>query len=39
MDAIVLCGVQGYGKTTLYRDRFLATHVRDLDGPDGHPRA
>jgi predicted kinase len=28
MDAIVLCGVQGSGKTTLYRDRFLATHVR-----------
>jgi hypothetical protein len=24
----VLCGVQGSGKTTLYRDRFLATHVR-----------
>jgi predicted kinase len=28
MQAIVLCGVQGSGKTTLYRDRFLATHVR-----------
>ena len=28
MEAIVLCGVQGSGKTTLYRDRFLATHVR-----------
>jgi hypothetical protein len=28
MDAVVLCGVQGSGKTTLYRDRFLATHVR-----------
>jgi predicted kinase len=27
MEAIVLCGVQGSGKTTLYRDRFLATHV------------
>ena len=27
-EAIVLCGVQGSGKTTLYRDRFLATHVR-----------
>ncbi|HWM11053.1 MAG TPA: hypothetical protein VNO82_16980, partial [Solirubrobacteraceae bacterium] len=26
MEAIVLCGVQGSGKTTLYRDRFLATH-------------
>jgi predicted kinase len=28
MEAIVLCGVQGSGKTTLYRDRFLGTHVR-----------
>jgi predicted kinase len=28
MEAIVLCGLQGSGKTTLYRDRFLATHVR-----------
>src|SRR5262245_4360579 len=28
MEAIVLCGVQASGKTTLYRDRFLATHVR-----------
>jgi predicted kinase len=28
VEAIVLCGVQGSGKTTLYRDRFLATHVR-----------
>ena len=27
MEAVVLCGVQGSGKTTLYRDRFLATHV------------
>src|SRR4051794_11090190 len=27
MQAVVLCGVQGSGKTTLYRDRFLATHV------------
>ena len=26
MEAIVLCGVQGSGKTTLYRDRFAATH-------------
>ena len=24
----MLCGVQGSGKTTLYRDRWLATHVR-----------
>ena len=28
MEAIVLCGVQASGKTTLYRDRFLASHVR-----------
>jgi predicted kinase len=28
MEAIVLCGVQGSGKTTLYRERFLPTHVR-----------
>ena len=28
MEAIVLCGMQASGKTTLYRDRFLATHVR-----------
>ena len=28
MEAIVLCGVQGSGKTTLYRDRFLETHMR-----------
>lgn len=27
-QAIVLCGIQGSGKTTLYRDRFLETHVR-----------
>jgi hypothetical protein len=27
MEAIVLCGVQGSGKTTLYRDRFAATHA------------
>jgi hypothetical protein len=26
MEAVVLCGVQGSGKTTLYRDRFAATH-------------
>jgi hypothetical protein len=26
MEAIVLCGLQGSGKTTLYRDRFAATH-------------
>jgi predicted kinase len=28
MEAIVLCGLQGSGKTTLYRDRFLDSHVR-----------
>jgi len=28
MEAVVLCGVLGSGKTTLYRDRFLETHVR-----------
>ena len=25
---MILCGVQGAGKTTLYRDRFVETHVR-----------
>jgi predicted kinase len=28
MEAVVLCGVQGSGKTTFYRERFLETHVR-----------
>ncbi|HKE78904.1 MAG TPA: ATP-binding protein [Solirubrobacteraceae bacterium] len=28
MEAVVFCGVQGSGKTTLYVDRFLETHVR-----------
>jgi predicted kinase len=28
MELILLCGVQGSGKTTLYRDRFLDSHVR-----------
>jgi predicted kinase len=28
MEAVVLCGVQGSGKTTLYRDRFVDSHVR-----------
>jgi predicted kinase len=28
MEAVILCGVQGSGKTTLYRDCFLDTHVR-----------
>jgi predicted kinase len=27
-EAVILCGVQGGGKTTLYRDRFLETHAR-----------
>jgi predicted kinase len=28
MEAVVLCGVQGSGKTTLYEERFAGTHVR-----------
>jgi len=28
MEAVVFCGVQGSGKTTYYRERFLHTHVR-----------
>src|SRR5262245_36568624 len=28
MEAVILCGAQGSGKTTLYRDRFLETHAR-----------
>jgi predicted kinase len=28
MEAVILCGLQASGKTTLYRDRFLETHVR-----------
>jgi predicted kinase len=28
MEAVIFCGLQGSGKTTLYRDRFLETHVR-----------
>jgi predicted kinase len=28
MEAVILCGVQGAGKTTLYKDRFLETHIR-----------
>jgi predicted kinase len=27
-EAVILCGLQGAGKTTLYRDRFLETHAR-----------
>ena len=28
MEAVILCGMQGSGKTTFYRDRFLDTHAR-----------
>lgn len=28
MEAVILCGMQGSGKTTLYADRFVETHVR-----------
>jgi predicted kinase len=28
MDAVVLCGVQGAGKTTFYQQHFVHTHVR-----------
>ncbi|MGH2949003.1 MAG: ATP-binding protein [Solirubrobacteraceae bacterium] len=28
MEAVILCGVQGSGKTTLYRERFVETHAR-----------
>src|SRR4051794_11051101 len=28
MEAVVFCGVQGAGKSTFYRERFFATHVR-----------
>ena len=28
MEAVILVGVQGAGKSTFYRDRFLDTHVR-----------
>jgi predicted kinase len=28
MEAVILCGLQAAGKTTLYRDRFLETHAR-----------
>jgi predicted ABC-type ATPase len=39
MEAIVLCGVQGSGKTTLYRDRFAATHEHvSLDVLGGRAR-
>src|SRR4051794_13671688 len=39
MEAIVLCGVQGSGKTTLYRDRFRETHAHvSLDVLGTRPR-
>ena len=28
MQAVIFCGLQGAGKTTLYRDRFESTHAR-----------
>jgi hypothetical protein len=28
MDAVILVGVQAAGKSTFYRERFFATHVR-----------
>jgi hypothetical protein len=28
VEAIVFCGIQGSGKTSFYRERFLETHVR-----------
>jgi predicted kinase len=28
MEAVVLCGMQGSGKTSLYVERFVETHVR-----------
>ncbi len=28
MEAVILSGIQGSGKTTFYAERFLATHVR-----------
>jgi predicted kinase len=27
VEAVILCGMQGSGKTTFYRDRFLTTHT------------
>jgi predicted kinase len=39
MEAVVLCGVQGSGKTTLYRDRFRRTHAHvSLDVVGTRPR-
>ncbi len=28
MEAVVFCGIQASGKSTFYRERFFATHVR-----------
>src|SRR5688572_7502814 len=28
MEAVIFCGLQASGKTTLYREQFLDTHVR-----------
>lgn len=28
MEAVIFCGLQAAGKTTLYRERFLETHAR-----------
>src|SRR5437660_11219326 len=28
MQCVILCGVQGSGKSTFYRERFFDTHVR-----------
>ena len=28
MEAVIFCGLQASGKTTLYRDRFLESHAR-----------
>jgi predicted kinase len=28
VEAIIFCGIPGSGKTTLYKERFLETHVR-----------
>jgi predicted kinase len=28
MEAVILCGVQGSGKSTFFRERFFDTHVR-----------
>ena len=41
MEAIVLCGIQGAGKTSLFVERFMATHVRisrDLLGTPNRER-